>query len=115
MKKCTYQKITQELLNSKISAKYGKAKWIIFCEILLKAGYNLKLYEARKTFSKYIYVSKAGKTYKVRFSNHKPAKWKEFNKDCDFFVGIGNLGVTNTNDALNAVENYFNKRSMLCR
>lgn len=29
------QKITAELLKNKVSAKYGKAKWILFCEVLL--------------------------------------------------------------------------------
>ena len=109
MKKLTNQKITPGILKSKTSAKYGKAKWIIFSEKLLEKGYTLYLYEARKTVSKYITVRKDGREFKVRFSNHKPIKERELWGDCDFFVGLTHLGCTTTQDALLAVERYFNK------
>ena len=46
----------------------------------------------------------------MRFSNHKPAKEREKNNDCDFFVGVSNFKVTTTEDALDAVYNYFNEK-----
>ena len=106
--KVKHKKVTPELLKSKISKEYGKAKWIIFCEILLQEGYTLFLYEATKTFSKYITVCKKGKCFKVRFSNHKPAFEKENSNDSDFYVGVTNFGITTYEDALRAVKKYFN-------
>ncbi len=103
------QRLTLEMLKSRISEKYGKAKWIEFCEILLKQGYKLKLYEAKYTYSKYIMIFKGNKSYKVRFSDHKPILQKELDNDCDFFVGVSNLGITTTKDALNAVAKHFKK------
>lgn len=107
--KIKHKKITSELLKSKISERYGKAKWIIFCETLLNEGYTLYLYEANKTFSKYITVCQKGKTFKVRFSNHRPSYAKEFENDSDFYVGVSNFGTTTTEDALKAVKEFFNK------
>ena len=110
MKKANNHYITQSYLDKKVSKIYGKAKWIIFAEKLLKQGYKIRLYEAKWTFSKYLTVEKDDKKFKVRFSNHKPAREKELNNDCDFFVGVTNLQVTTTEDALKAVYNYFNDR-----
>ena len=109
------KKVTTKLLESKISKQYGKAKWIIFCEILLAAGYTLYLYEASKTFSKYITIKKGAQSFKVRFSNHKPSFSKEFNNDSDFYVGITNFGITTYEDALRAVKKYFNKPKITIR
>lgn len=107
--KIKYQKVTKEMLKSKVSEKYRKAKWIVFCETLLEKGYSLNLYEASKTFSKYITVSKNGRSFKVRFSNHRPAISKQITNDSDFYVGVSNFGTTTTEDALKAVEDYFAK------
>lgn len=87
---------------------YEKQKWVFFCETLLERGYEMTLYEARQTVSKYITVRKDGKTFKVRFSDHKPIAHREANGDCDFFVGRTNLGISNTHNALHAVESFFN-------
>ena len=106
------QKVTRELLDSKISTRYGKQKWIIFCEKLLAEGYTLTLYEAKKTFSKYITVRKDGKSFKVRFSNHKPALDKQIKNDSDFYVGYSYSGITTTEDALRAVKKYFNLKKI---
>lgn len=92
------------------NADYDKTKWIGFCETMLDRGYTLTLYEARQTFSKYITVSlPEHKPFKVRFSNHKPIAHRELNGDCDFFVGVTNLRVTNTAQAIEAVEKHFNQ------
>jgi hypothetical protein len=89
-------------------APFPKQKWVEFCEALLKEGYWLTLYEARQTYSKYITVRKAGHSpFKVRFSNHKPIKSRELSGDCDFFVGVTNLGIANTQMALSAVRKHF--------
>lgn len=105
--KATNKRVTKDFLLSRISEQYGKQKWISFCESLLEEGYEVYLYEARKTFSKYITVKKGDKSFKVRFSNHKPIYHREVNKDCDFFVGVTNLGVTTTANALEAVREYM--------
>ena len=72
------------------SAYYGykKQKWIEFCEVMLAEGYQVSLYEARETVSKYVTVTDPilGVGFKVRFSNHKPIKQREVERDCDFFV-----------------------------
>lgn len=108
MKKVTNFKVTNEFLKSRISEKYGKQKWIQFCEILIQQGYTCYLHEARRTFSKYIKVTNStGKEFIVRFSNHKPIKYREERGDCDFFVGVTHLGTSTTEDALNAVYEYM--------
>lgn len=86
---------------------YSKPRWIEFCEVALRRGFAVSLYEARRTFSKYVTLRKDGKAFKVRFSNHKPIKSREVGKDCDFFVGVTNLSVTTTDDALRAVAAHF--------
>lgn len=83
--------------------------WIRFCQALLNEGYSLTLYEARKTVSKYVTVSDGQRQFKVRFSNHKPIQARELSVDCDFFVGVTNLGVTNTSAAMAAVDAFFSK------
>ena len=97
MKKITNKYLTFDLLKQKTSKKYGKAKWIIFAEELLHKGFKISLYEARRTFSKYLTVEKDGKYFKVRFSNHKPIKERELNNDCNFFVS-GLDGFSSKND-----------------
>lgn len=88
---------------------YEVPKYISFARILLAEGFRLQMYEAQRTVSKYLTVSVEGfrKTYKVRFSNHKPIRQREIAGDCDFFVGRTHLGVTTTAMALRAVREYF--------
>lgn len=107
-------RLTAELLQARaersIKAGFTKQKWVEFCETLMADGYRLNLYEARTTFSKYITVRRKGaKPFKVRFSNHKPIMRRELEGDCDFFVGVTNLGVTTTQDALKVVKEHFSK------
>lgn len=113
MAKAKNMRVTQEFLDqrSKIAQDGGfeKQKWIQFCEYMLKRGFYIKLYEATKTYSKYISViDPVNKSqFKVRFSNHKPIKKREVNGDCDFFVGIANLKTTTTEQAIVATLQYF--------
>lgn len=108
--KITNQKVTPDLLRNKTYPQYPKQKWVEFCEVLMERGFVLTLYEARKTVSKYItvrHIKCPKKSFKVRFSNHKPSRYREVAKDCDFFVGITHLKTTTTKDALDAVFEYF--------
>lgn len=109
-KKANGEEVTRTFLRHRrlIASKFPPAKWIEFCEICLDSGFTVSLYEARKTFSKYITVKKCGKSFKVRFSNHPPIKFREANGDCDFFVGRNNFTVTTTDDAIRAVVRHFN-------
>lgn len=113
--KATNLRVTAAFLQERFerSAKLGfsKQKWISFCEALLAEGFSLALYEARKTASKYITVRKGGKSFKVRFSNHKPIKGRELAGDCDFFVGMTHTGTRTTDDALAAVRGHFTERT----
>ena len=102
--------LTLEYLKTRVSKEFGKQKWITFCETLIGEGFSLSLYEAKKTYSKYITVRdnlQPLKPFRVRFSNHKPTFKKENQKDCDFYVGVGNNGTYTTEDALKAVRKFF--------
>lgn len=113
VRKMTNEIVTKDMLRSRAESNkingYSVPKYIKFCEQLLKHGYTLELYEARSTFSKYITVKREGtnKSYKVRFSNHKPNLTKEINGDCDYFVGVTNSWVTNWVMATKAVHKFF--------
>lgn len=114
-KKATNLKLTQQYLVSRadslVAAGYPKSKWIGFCEVFIAEGYTVHLYEARRTVSKYVTISDgSGKSFKVRFSNHRPIPAREAGGDCDFFVGVTNQEVTTTEQALAAAENYFGQR-----
>lgn len=82
-------------------------KYLAFCRYALEHGYKLHLYNAQRTVSKYVTVHDGRKRFKIRWSNHKPNFEREVSGDCDFFVGITNLGVTTTRDAWFAMLKYF--------
>lgn len=112
-KKATNKKLTLDYLKGRVeclvAAGFPKSKWIYFCEEMLRLGFTVELYEARQTKSKYCTVKLPNiqKTYKVRFSDHKPIHRREMAGDCDFFVGVTHTGSRNTHDAINAVCNFF--------
>lgn len=111
--KATNLRVTPEYLSER-TKRYDPMldipRWIGFCQEMLQKGYEVFLYEARQTFSKYITVAKNGKQFKVRFSNHKPIRFREERGDCDFFVGHTHLGVTMTHQAVDAVDQFFNQQ-----
>lgn len=115
-RKATNREINQDFLNHRVKmavdAGYKKQKWVEFCEAMLARGYKVQLYEARRTVSKYITVicPETLVPYKVRFSNHKPIKYREQAGDCDFFVGMTHLGVTTTEMAIKATFKYFEEK-----
>jgi hypothetical protein len=82
-------------------ANYPKAKWIQFCEAMIKAGYRVEMYEARKTVSKYITVFNGSRRFKLRFSNHGAMHQGPL-EDCDYFVGRNSFGTTTTEMAIDA-------------
>ena len=94
MKEITLENIQN--LKESYRGNYSVPKWITFSEILLYGGWCVRLHRSRSTVSKYLYISKEDKEYKVRFSNHKAAFNKEASGDCDFYVGVGNNGVIRT-------------------
>lgn len=105
-RKATDLKVSQAFLQGRVTAAakngWPKACWIEFCEAMLDRGFVLILYEARQTFSKYITVCHYGRSFKVRFSNHKAIRERERAGDCDFFVGRGHFRTTTTEDAIKA-------------
>ena len=89
---------------------FGKQKWVLFCEKMIEAGLTCSLYEARQTVSKYITVrhpDNFSRSFKVRFSNHKPIKHRETAGDCDFFVGYTHLGIQTTDQAVAKTLEFF--------
>lgn len=113
-KKATNKKLTVEYLRNRaeglVAAGFPKSKWIHFCEEMMRLGFAVELYEARQTKSKYCTVFRPDnrrETFKVRFSDHKPIHQREMAGDCDYFVGHTHTGIRNTNDAINAVCNFF--------
>jgi hypothetical protein len=105
-RKATNDKVTPQFLaarEKRAAAKgFGKAKWIMFCERMMAEGFDVTLYEARRTFSKYVTVRSGSQSFKIRFSNHVPIKRREEAGDCDFFVGVCNLTTTTTDQAIAA-------------
>lgn len=92
-----------------MNAGFSKPRWITFCEDMMQRGFQVKLYEAKRTVSKYVTViGPCGREFKVRFSDHKPIMRREVEGDCDFFVGVTNLGVTNTTHAIMETLMFFN-------
>lgn len=108
--------VTQEFLDFRQGRAsvtgFLKAKWIHFCETMLKAGFTVWLYEAKETRSKYITVADSqARKYLVRFSDHRPNKGREVACSCDFFVGRTHLGVTTTDQAIEATMRFFGRES----
>lgn len=88
-------------------AGYPTPKWIQFCEYYLALGFGVKLHRPSRTVSKYITLYHNNKTFRVRFSNHRPLLEREISNDCDFFIGHTRGRVTTTQDAINAANKYF--------
>lgn len=90
-----------------VRAGYSIQRWVWFCGEMLQRGFDVLLYEAKHTNSKYVTVVRGERKFKVRFSDHKPIPAREKNKDCDFFVGKTNVAVTNSSQALEATLRFF--------
>ena len=88
MKKAYNQYITEDFLKSRENIDKPVQKWILFCRYFMSKGYKIRLYEARRTVSKYITL----------------------NKDCDFFVGVTNFQVITAHDVALKVLNFFEEK-----
>jgi len=84
--------------------QYEKPKYLLFILRMLREGWTVKLYVANKV-SKYVFVYKGDKIYKIRFSNHKPIIAKELDNDCDFYAGRSNLKVMKTEEIAKIILN----------
>jgi len=85
---------------------FSTPKWIEFSRLMLMNEYRVWVYEAARTYSKYISVLNPynGKKYRVRFSNHKSNEVRENENNCDFFVGRNHNSVSTTADAIGATR-----------
>ena len=90
------EKTLPGLIKKAQGGKYGVPKWLQFADTMSAKGVDVNYYEAKKTFSKYVRVTYEGKSFLVRFSNHKPNKRRQAAKDCDYFTGVSNFGVVTT-------------------
>jgi len=87
---------------------YSPAKWMQFCDEMLKLKLRVFVYEAPSSYSKYVTVlNEHGRKFRVRFSNHPPSIHKENEGNCDFFVGINNLSTATTGMAVEAAKKFF--------
>lgn len=80
---------------------YPTPRYMVFIKTLIKAGWKIKLYEAK--VSKYVFCIKGGEIYKIRFSNHKPLLRKELEEDCDYYVGVSHKQVSTTEQILKEI------------
>lgn len=91
---------------------YPVPKWIQFSEQMIKQGWEVAVYPAKTTVSKYIYINKNETSLKICFSNHKANNEKETFKDCDYYVGIGNNEVMITERLIEIInQKYINEKS----
>lgn len=97
-----------ELEANYVDSPYGKPKFLEFIRKVYDLHqFTIKLYDSQSTVSKYVTLYKGKKSYKIRWSNHKPNFNKEKAGACDFFVGVTNLKVTTTEQAYKAALAYF--------
>jgi len=96
------EKVKYEIDN--YPSQYPTPKWLLFVQSLLLTGWIVGVHKAETTHSKYVYIRKDKKRYKIRFSNHRPSKKKELYGDADFYVGISNLNVTTTEQVLQEIN-----------
>lgn len=80
-------------------------KWVKFCYTMLEHGWNIFLHRAKTTRSKYIYIIKDKRNYKIRFSDHKANFRQEIKNDSDYYVGVGNFGVITTEQLIEQLNN----------
>lgn len=102
---------TQVLAERRLRAQtrgYPIPKWVRFCQLMREKHFKVFFYDSRSTVSKYVYIRRKGHSqFKVRFSNHKANFQNEKAGDSDFYVGVGNAGVTTTEDAIKATLDHF--------
>ena len=102
------KEITKQYLNNFIPTYHKKGyptpKWIQFCIAMIDLGWSVKLYRAKTTYSKYVYIIKRNKSLKIRFSNHRASFNKEMSSDSDYYVGVGNNGIITTEELIEIIK-----------
>lgn len=73
--------------NKFVNKNYSPPKWIQFCDFLTEKGLEVKVYQSKKSVSKYIKFKTDKHELKVRFSQHAPRYF-------DFDVNVGPNGLT---------------------
>lgn len=53
---------------------YPIPKWVCFCQDMLDLGLDVRFVDAKTTVSKYVYLRKNGRQFKVRFSYRRCKK-----------------------------------------
>jgi hypothetical protein len=105
------QELTIQYLNDLkpgyIKSGYEVPKWIQFSENMIRLGCVVELIRSKSTVSKYLYISRGNKNFKVRFSNHKPNKYMEREEDCDYYVGVRNKGCMTTEQVIEDLKTKF--------
>lgn len=82
------------------SKDYPKPKYIEFIEYFMNLGFQVSLYNAQTTVSKYVFIKKGEKEIKVRFSNHAPNPSQEYSKDSDYYIGRRHSGKWISSDTI---------------
>jgi hypothetical protein len=90
---------------------YPVPKWIQFSEAMLDMGFSVDMQESKSTVSKYLYLKKGDKKFKIRFSNHKPNYNKELGGDCNYYVGVGHTGMITTEQLIDIINKKTNNIS----
>jgi len=104
-KKCYLEKIARKI-SGYANTQYEAPKYLRFILRMLREGWRAKLYIPRESkISKYVFVYKEDKIYKIRFSNHKPTIHRELDNDCDFYAGISNLKIMTTEQIAKIILN----------
>lgn len=94
--RCNLQS-TAKRISRYAKTQYNAPKYLKFILRMLREKWEVRLYIPRSNkISKYVFVSKGDKIFKIRFSNHKPIVQRELDNDCDFYAGISNLNVMTT-------------------
>ena len=94
--RCNLQATTQKI-SGYARTQYVAPKSLRFILRMLREKCEVRLYIPRSNkISKYVFVSKDDRIFKIRFSNHKPIVQKELDNDCDFYAGISNLKTMTT-------------------
>lgn len=96
-KKLNIESVTKLIKN--YPAQYTTPKYLTFCKCMIEKGWKVRMYKA-ETVSKYIFVEKDNKIFKIRFSNHKPSIFKELQEDSDYYVGVSNKQVLTTEEII---------------
>jgi len=101
---------TIEQMINNYPKQYSTPKYLYFIQNMIKKGWSARLHQVE--VSKYVFVYRSNTIFKIRFSNHKPIKWKQMRKDCDFYVGISHQGkALLTEDVINLITEEWDSHS----